>query len=224
MFLMVRALLACLACLALFCVGVAEAKPAGATPGIIRVRLVTSSGSFVVALDARKAPLTTRNFMAYVDDGRFDGTTFYRAARRKSAPKMGLIQGGIDTNTRRSLPPVKHEPTTQTGIKHTDATISMARGGKPGSAMGNFFITIGPIISMDASGAYAGYAAFGHVVSGMDAVRKILALPTGGGTGPMRGQMILRPVQIIKAERLDGVAKPTGQPKPWLLGVPKRKP
>ncbi|GLI96571.1 peptidylprolyl isomerase [Sphingobium sp. BS19] len=221
MFLMVRALLACLA---LFCVGVAEAKPAGATPGIIRVRLVTSSGSFVVALDARKAPLTTRNFMAYVDDGRFDGTTFYRAARRKSAPKMGLIQGGIDTNTRRSLPPVKHEPTTQTGIKHTDATISMARGGKPGSAMGNFFITIGPIVSMDASGAYPGYAAFGHVVSGMDVVRKILALPTGGGTGPMRGQMILRPVQIIRAERLDGVAKPTGQPKPWLLGVPKRKP
>lgn len=193
---------------------------------MVRVRLVTSSGPIVLELDGRRAPKTTANFMAYVDDGRFDGTTFYRAARRKSMPTHGLIQGGISTNARRSLPPVAHEPTSQTGIQHLDMTLSMARGGKPGTAMGNFFITIGPIASMDARGAYPGYAAFGHVVGGADVVRKILAMPSGGGEGPMRGQMILKPVRIIKAERLTGVAKPTGGPKPWLIELlpSKRRP
>lgn len=202
--------------------GIANAR-ASTPPGIVKVRLVTSAGAITLALDARRAPRTTANFMAYVDDGRLDGTTFYRSARRKSNPATGLIQGGIDTNARRSLPPVAHEPTNVTGIGHKDATISMARGGKPGTAMGNFFITIGPIISMDARGDYPGYAAFGHVASGMDVVKKILAMPTGGGEGPMRGQMLFQRVRIIKAERLSGTPKPTGQPKPWLLDIPRRK-
>ncbi|MDX3909788.1 MAG: peptidylprolyl isomerase [Sphingobium sp.] len=192
-------------------------------PGIVRVRLVTSSGPIVLALDSRRAPRTTANFMAYVDDGRFDGTTFYRAARRKALPGRGLIQAGIRTNARRSLPPVAHEPTSVTGIRHLDGTVSMARGGEPGTAMGNFFITIGPIASMDARGEYPGYAAFGHVASGMDVVRKILAEPTGGGEGPMRGQMILKPITIIRAERLDGRPRPTGGPKPWLIEIPLSK-
>ncbi len=200
-----------------------DAAFARAEPPIVRVRLETSAGNIVVSLDARRAPKTTANFLAYVDDGRYDGTTFYRAARRRSAQGYGLIQGGIDTNARRSLPPVAHEPTSLTGIRHLDATISMARGGKPGTAMGNFFITVGPIQSMDARGDYAGYAAFGRVSGGMPVVKKILAMPTGGGTGPMRGQMLQPPVRIIRAVRLDGVAKPTGVPKPWLLDAPWRK-
>lgn len=89
--------------------------------------------------------------------------------------------------------------------------------------MGNFFITVGPIQSMDARGDYPGYAAFGQITGGMPVVKKILSMPTGGGTGPMRGQMLQPPVRIIRAVRLDGVAKPTGAPKPWLLDAPWRK-
>lgn len=201
--------------------GAAAAKPAGTgASGLIRVRLVTSEGPILLALDARRAPKTTANFLAYVDDGRLDGTTFYRAARRKSAPNFGYIQGGIRSDVRRSLPPVAHEPTNVTGIRHLDATISMARGGPPGSAMGNFFITAGATPSMDARDGYPAYAAFGHVISGMDTVRRILALPTGGGVGAMRGQMILQPVRVIRAERLDGIAKPTARAKPWLIELP----
>ena len=171
-------------------------------------------------LDAAHAPRTTANFMAYVDDGRFDDTSFYRAARRRADPKRGYVQGGIRTDARRSLVPVAHESTDMTGIRHLDATISMARGGPPGTAMGNFFITVGPTPQMDAAPSYAGYAAFGHVIQGMDVVRRILALPTGGGTGEMKGQMILKPVQLIRAERIDGVARPTRGPKPWLIKLP----
>ncbi len=189
----------------------------------MRVRIVTSQGPIVVALDARHAPQTTANFLAYVDDGRFDGVTFYRATRRKSAPRFGFIQGGIRTDAMRILPSFPLETTTKTGIRHLDATISMARGSEPGSAGGNFFITVGPTPAMDARPGYLGYAAFGHVVGGMDTVRRILALPTGGGMDAFKGQMILKPVQLITARRIDGTPRPTGRVKPWLMGLrPKR--
>ncbi|HEX7782501.1 MAG TPA: peptidylprolyl isomerase [Sphingobium sp.] len=201
---------------------IAFAPPAAAqmankpTPGFVRVRLVTSVGAITVALDARHAPKTTANFLAYVDDGRFDDTQFYRAARRKTDPKLGFIQGGVGTDARRTLPAIPHEPTTMTGITHQDATISMARNA-PGSAMGNFFLTVGSTPNMDAAGAYPGYAAFGHVVGGMDTVRRILAMPTGGGEGAMRGQKLLKPVTLIRAERIDGKAGTSSPIKPWLM-------
>ncbi|SEJ32749.1 peptidyl-prolyl cis-trans isomerase A (cyclophilin A) [Sphingobium sp. AP50] len=204
--------------------GLAAALPANRpTPGFVRVAIETSVGTIIVAADQKHAPRTAANFLTYVDDGRFDGVTFYRAARRKSDPKYGLIQGGIDTDARRSLPPIPHEPTTQTGIRHLDATLSMARPNRPDSAMGNFFITIGPTPNMDARGDYIGYAAFGHVVAGMDVVKKILAVPTCCGSGPMRGQMIIKPIIILHARRLDGTPKPSRGVKPWLIGL-NRKP
>jgi peptidyl-prolyl cis-trans isomerase A (cyclophilin A) len=121
-----------------------SAQPANRPlPGYVRVRLNTSAGAIVVALDARRAPRTTANFLAYVDDGRFDGTVFYRSARKKVDPKSGFIQGGTRTDARRLLPPFPLEKTSTTGIKHLNATISMARPSYGGSAGGNFFITVG---------------------------------------------------------------------------------
>jgi peptidyl-prolyl cis-trans isomerase A (cyclophilin A) len=185
----------------------------------VRVRLNTSAGAIVLALDARRAPKTVANFLAYVDDGRLDGTEFYRAARRKASPKFGFVQGGIATDARRMLPPLPLEPTNLTGIRHTDGTVSMAHGIDPDSANGNFSIMVGDNPSLDARGSFRGFAAFGRVVSGMDVVRRILAMATGGGREAMRGQMILKPVRILSAQRLDGAARPTGRVKPWLIGV-----
>jgi len=190
-----------------------------ATPGIVHVKLVTSAGPIVLALDARHAPKTVANFMKYVDDGRFDGTDFYRAARRKGDPGHGLVQGGIGQDARRILDSVPIEPTTKTGIHHTDGVISMAHGPDPNSAAGNFSIMVGDNHSLDARGSFLGFAAFGHVVSGMDVVKSILAMPTGGGEGAMKGQMLLKRVKIVKAVRLDGTPHPTGRPKPWKFGI-----
>jgi peptidyl-prolyl cis-trans isomerase A (cyclophilin A) len=198
------------------------AAPAAAKPtGLVRVRFVTSAGPIVLALEARRAPQTTANFMAYVDDGRFDGISFYRAWRNKAAPQFGFVQGGIRTDARRILPPFPLETTARTGIHHTDGTISMARRGDPASAGGNFFITVGALPNMDAHGAEPGYAAFGHVVSGMDAVRRILAQPTGGR---MDGQMLVHEVTIVRAVRLDGTARPTNLPRPWLMETRRPRP
>lgn len=189
----------------------------GPRPGIVRVRLDTSAGPILLALDARRAPATTKNFLAYIDDGRFDGITFYRAARGKADPRRGFVQAGIRQDAKRILPSFPFEPTSKTGIRHLDATISMARGDDPASAGGNFVLTVGPTPQMNARPGYKGYAAFGRVIGGMDVVKRILALPSGGGFDAMKGQMILHPVLIRRAVRLDGTPKPTGLPKVWLM-------
>jgi peptidyl-prolyl cis-trans isomerase A (cyclophilin A) len=182
----------------------AQAPTPAAAPkaDIVRVALATEAGEIVVALDAKHAPITTANFLAYVDKHRFDGTVFYRASRTKGAEKRGFIQGGIRRNYRLMLSPIAHEPTSKTGLKHVDGAISMARGA-PGTAMGNFFITVGAMPQMDAHGKDPGFAVFGHVEKGMDVVRKILAAPTvpNAGEEAMKGQMIARPVRIVSAKR-----------------------
>lgn len=185
-----------------------------ATPGWVRVRLETAAGPIVLALDCKHAPITTDNFLRYVDDGRFDGVSFYRSARNRQAPKFGFIQSGIRTDARRFLDMIPHESTKKTGIKHLDMTISMARKGPPGSANGNFFITVGPTPYMDWSPRDPGYAAFGRVVSGQAVVKRILAAPTGQ---QMNGTLLRDPVRVERAVRLDGKPAPTGRPRPWLL-------
>lgn len=193
------------------------AAPVAAAPGVVRVRMTTSEGAFVLAIDTRHAPATAKNFLAYVDDGRFDGTTIYRSARSKAAPQFGFIQGGIRTDAMRILPPFPHESTARTGLRHLDGTISMARAASAASAGGNFFICVGAIPAMDARPGSAGYAAFGQVVSGMPVVKRILAMPTGFGSGAMRGQMLVRSIRILSVRRLDGTARPTGIVKSWRV-------
>ena len=193
-----------------------EAAPAtnsaAPVPDTVKVRLETEAGNIVLQLDGRHAPITTANFLAYVDQHRFDGITFYRASRTPRTPGRGFIQGGIRRAAMLALPPIAHEPTSRTGLHHVDGTISMARL-EPGSAMGDWVILSGAEPSMDAghrrpssgNNDTEGYAAFGHVVEGMDVVRRILAAPTveNAGAGAMRGQMLVQPVRIVRAVRAD---------------------
>jgi peptidyl-prolyl cis-trans isomerase A (cyclophilin A) len=180
----------------------APAPPPAPVPDVARVRLETGAGAIVVELDGRRAPVTTANFLAYVDQHRFDGTSFYRAARTEGSAGRGFVQGGIRRDYRRMLAPIAHEPTSATGLRHRAGTISMARGET--GAMGNFFITTAAMPSMDAHGGEQGYAAFGRVVEGMDVVHRILAAPTiaNAGAGAMRGQMLAAPIPIVSARRL----------------------
>lgn len=172
-------------------------------PTTVKVSLQTAEGPILLELEKERAPVTTANFLRYVDAHRFDGTTFYRAARGRSHPNIGLVQGGIDHNLPKSFLPIGHEPTSRTGLRHVDGTLSMARN-EVGSAMGDFFITIGAAPGLDAAPGYPGYAAFGHVVSGMDVVRRILAKPTfpGGLSIETLNQTIRQPVRIVSARRV----------------------
>ena len=180
----------------------AEAPPAP-LPDTVRVRLDTEAGPILLALDHKNAPVTTGNFVRYVEAKRFDGTFFYRAARTKGSAGRGFVQGGIRHSARRAFPPIEHEPTAKTGLRHVDGTVSMARAA-PAGAMGDFFIIVGGAMpSMDSKPGAPGVAAFGRVEQGMDTVRTLLAAPTvpNAGRGPMRGQMIEKPVRILSARR-----------------------
>lgn len=183
----------------------------------------TSVGSMVFELDREHAPITVANFLRYVREKRFDGTAFYRAMN--IAPGYGLIQGGTSNAVKRTLPPIKHEPTTQTGLSHVDGALSMARGA-PGTAAGDFFITIGTLTALDAnpnlpgdsSVDKLGYAVFGRVVEGMDTVQRILQAKisaTKGVEAGMKGQMIDVPVKIIAAKIV-----PPKKPVPVMPVVP----
>ena len=174
----------------------------------VRVKLETGDGPIVLELYPDKAPITAGNFLRYVDGKRFDGATFYRASKVPNAPEFGLIQGGVQNDPARVLKPIAHEPTTKTGLSHTDGVISMGRT-NPGTATSDFFICVGDMTYMDADpkqpGDNLGFAAFGKVVEGMDTARKILAEPTSqtAGVGVMKGEMLAKPVKIISARRMN---------------------
>jgi peptidyl-prolyl cis-trans isomerase A (cyclophilin A) len=167
---------------------------------IVQVTLQTSEGPITLVLEKDKAPITTGNFLHYVDSKRLDGTSFYRTV--KVGPDFGLVQGGIGQDPKKAYPPIQHEPTNKTGLSHIDGAISMAMNA-PGTAQGDFFIMVGASPGMDANADQPGYAVFGHVVQGMDIVRHMLEAPTdpNKGEGMMKGQMIAQPIKIITARR-----------------------
>ena len=199
----------------------APAKPAP-LPDTVRVALTTEAGTILIDLDHKNAPLTTENFVRYVDQKRLDGIVFYRVMRLPWGPQPnGLIQAGARGDPRRVLKPVAHEPTSQTGILHKAGTISMARMA-PGTATADFSILIADMPGLDAGGNPAdpaGYAAFGRVVEGMDVVRKIFDMPLDPvkGNGFMKGQFLAKEVKLVSARRVKMPDVPTPvitSPKP----------
>jgi peptidyl-prolyl cis-trans isomerase A (cyclophilin A) len=171
--------------------------PPVAASDVVPVAIDTSAGRIVVALDRLHAPLTTNNFLAYVDAKKFDGESFYRAMPYGDG---GLIQGGITTDGRKLNRPVAFESSDKTGIHNKAGAIAMAALA-PGKAQADFFIETVDIPAFDGPN---GFAAFGQVVEGMDVVKTILASPVSPtkGDGAMKGQMLDPVVRILKVRRL----------------------
>lgn len=184
----------------------APAPAPSPSPATVEVTLTTTAGPIVLELEKERAPVTTANFLRYVDQKKLDGSAFYRVAKAPNAPEYGLVQFGAQGDPRKSLPPIAHEPTTKTGLTHKSGTISLARS-EPGTGAGDFFIVLGDTPALDADpsapGDNQGFAAFGHVAEGMDVVKQILGEPTDPdkGEGVMKGQFLLKPVVITSARR-----------------------
>ncbi len=190
-----------------------DAPPAPPPPTKIyatkNVTITTALGPIVVALETERAPVSSAYFLKYVDRHLIDGSFFYRALKLVPDGSAGLVQGGV-MDPKKLLPPVAHEPTSKTGLSHTDGAISLARAA-PGTATANFFIIVGDLTSLDAQppgvagkgGDPDGYAVFGHVVEGMDVVKHIMDAPVSAtkGAGAMKGQMIEAPVKIVSVKR-----------------------
>lgn len=184
---------------------VSTPAPAPAAKPLPRVLVTTSAGAFTVEVDNVRAPISGGNFLRYVDQKRLDGASFYRVV--KVQDHFGFVQFGV-TNPAKLLPPIKHEPTSLTGIKHTDFTLSTPRAAL-GTARGDFTIMLGDQPSMDAGSDdpadHLGYAAFAHVVDGKDVVLKIFDAPnspTATVRGSFKGNVPVMQVKILIARRV----------------------
>jgi peptidyl-prolyl cis-trans isomerase A (cyclophilin A) len=180
-----RYVLACTATLLLSGAALAQNAP--------RVKLVTSAGDIVLELDPVKAPQTVANFLQYVRDKHYDGTIFHRVM------DGFMIQGGGMTPDMQQKPtrgPIALEASN--GLKNNRGTIAMARTGNPNSATAQFFINVVDNHGLNAPAPDGhGYAVFGKVVSGMEAVDKIRTTPTGNRG--MHQNVPLTPVLIQSA-------------------------
>jgi len=158
----------------------AETKPAPPPPPKNpRVVISTSKGNMTLELDPDKAPETVKNFLAYVDEGFYDGTVFHRVI-----PGF-MIQGGghlPDLQKKETKEPIRNEATN--GLKNLRGTISMARTANPHSATSQFFINHADNAMLDNSPQQGwGYAVFGKVIEGMDVLDAIANTPTGNSGG-----------------------------------------
>lgn len=179
----------------------------GIRPGEVPVVLTTAHGTIEVAVDGVHAPISAGDFLKYVDRRLFDGAAFYRTVRPENdfnPVHIDVIQGGL-TDEKRLLPPIAHEPTSKTGLHHRNGTISIARDAPGTGSGGAFFICIGAQPELDFGGKRnpdgQGFAAFGHVVRGMDVVRAIWSSKTAPADGRMGGQMLTPPIEILSARR-----------------------
>ena len=166
----------------------------------VTCRIETSAGDMLIEVYPEKAPLSAANFLRYVDSGLYDGSTFFRVLTADNQPdsecKIEVIQGG-DLAEEKCFPPITHETTKMTGLRHLDGTVSMARA-EPGTASCSFFICVGVQPELDFNGRRnpdgQGFAAFGLLVTGMDVVKEIQHMEVSG-------QYLKKPVTILSIRR-----------------------
>ena len=165
------------------------------------VVIKTTMGDIKVEIYEKKAPITAANFLRYVDEGLYDGTSFFRTVRMDNQPnndvKIEVIQGG-QVPKEKEYEPIKLERTTLTGLSHLDGVISMGRF-QPDSAKSSFFFCIGDQLELDYGGKRnpdgQGFAAFGKVIEGMDVVRAIQI-------EPYEEQRLTPPIDITEIKRI----------------------
>lgn len=174
-----------------------------------RVVLETSLGEIEIAVDTARAPVTARNFLRYVEGGRYDEGRFHRTVTPENQPdrkvKIDVIQAGVaPAREKDDFPPIPLERTRDTGLRHVDGAVSMARD-TPDSATSDFFVCVGDQPSLDFGGARnpdgQGFAAFGRVVRGMEVVREVWR-------SPAKGQALAPPVPILRARLLSPAPVP----------------
>jgi peptidyl-prolyl cis-trans isomerase A (cyclophilin A) len=170
------------------------ARPAAADDAAPRVLIQTSLGDITLQLNPTRAPLTVANFLTYVKEGHYDGTVFYRVV-----PGFVIQAGSYDADVHYRSVHDNIPLEANNGLKNLRGTIAMARQEDPATANAEFFINLADNADLDPQPDdihnKTGYAVFGKVVSGMDVVDKIAAVPLGDH-GPMPGAAPVDPVVI----------------------------
>lgn len=151
------------------------------------VEFQTPKGKILVELDIENAPITANHFLKLVKEGYYDGASFYRSVRgatKDNHVHITVVQGGVArVSSKHRVEPISHESTDITGLTHSNGVISMARN-KPGSASTEFFFCMGENLELDFGGQRnpdgQGFAAFGKVIEGFNALNSIWGAPAMG--------------------------------------------
>jgi cyclophilin family peptidyl-prolyl cis-trans isomerase len=167
-------------------------------PGKLLVRFDTTAGSFTVALDAARAPLSAASLARYAADGHYNGTIFHRVVPGFAIQGGGYTADGTERPARATVP-----NESGNGLTNRRGTVALARGPDPHSAGAEFYVNLADNINLDPRPDRWGFAVIGAVVQGMDVVERIGAVPTGA-RGPFRADAPLEPVVITRAEVLGG--------------------
>jgi peptidyl-prolyl cis-trans isomerase A (cyclophilin A) len=170
----------------------ADAQPQAKTDTI---EVTTTMGTITVVLFEKEAPISTKNFLAYVDTGFFNGLIFHRVI-----PGFMIQGGGFLKNMTKRPPvllPIKNE--ADNGLKNARGTLAMARTADPNSATSQFFINLVNNAALDFNARNPGYAVFGKVVEGMDVVDKIAEVKTT--TVGQLENVPVEPIIILSAKR-----------------------
>lgn len=158
------------------------------------VIMETSEGNLEIELFADKAPISVKNFLAYVDSGFFTNTIFHRVI-----PRFMIQGGGFDESLRQKATKAEIKNEANNGLKNERGTLAMARTSVVDSATSQFFINIANNDFLNHGGRDFGYAVFGKVTVGMDVVDKIAAVPTGSKNG--MGDVPMKSVVIKSVKR-----------------------
>jgi peptidyl-prolyl cis-trans isomerase A (cyclophilin A) len=182
----------------LLSLGLALASAAAIADNNPKVKFATTAGDFVVEVYPDKAPKTVENFLQYVKDKHYDGTVFHRVIENFMVQGGGFDARYAEKPTRAPVPHEGREALAKGGPRNVVGTVAMARTSDPNSATAQFFINVKDNAFLDPSPRQDGYTVFGKVVSGMDVVNKIKAMPTGPG-GPFPTDVPKTPVVITSA-------------------------
>ncbi len=163
------------------------------------IEFETSEGNFTAELLDEEAPVTTANFLEYVDAGFYDGTIFHRVIAGF------MIQGGGFDQEMQQKPtrdPITNE--ADNGVSNKTGTLAMARTSDINSATSQFFINLSDNAFLDHGSRDFGYAVFGRVVDGMDVVERIGGVATGRhgphGDVPLESVIIHRVSQVADSD------------------------
>jgi cyclophilin family peptidyl-prolyl cis-trans isomerase len=161
-----------------------------------KVKVQTTMGSFVIELEAQRAPLTVANFLEYVHAGHYEGTIFHRVIANFVAQGGGYDEKFVERPTRASIP-----NESGNGLSNRRGTVGLARSGEPHSANAQFYLNLADNPPLDPQASRWGYTVFGHISSGMEVVDAIGSVATGA-SGPFEQDVPSKPVLILKIEEL----------------------
>jgi cyclophilin family peptidyl-prolyl cis-trans isomerase len=178
-----------------------------------QLQVFTSMGNFTIELNPERAPLTVANILAYVDSGHYTNTLIHRVLAN-----FVIQGGGFNADYTPKAAPLRVNNESGNGLSNVRGSVGLARSADPHGGNAQFYVNLNDNAALDPNATRWGYAVFGRVTDGMEVVERIGSVPTGAH-GPIKEETPIKPVVILKIERVGSASGATAPPSG--AGAPK---